>query len=293
MKGGEFLQFRHFLISGLMVGAALFLPENAFAEKNEVSGQLNPQKALVQSDAVEKVEAVQTKIQEEAEKEKSLKARAKQPPSSPKLEPSPKAALVLENLPEQAKPKVQSAIENTEKVIKSHGHKKEAAVKESAKEIGKNKPTLQTGKSALPTLHNRGMEMKNKAQSERLAHEPIDKALYVSISQHVSSSEPIFPEPKKEGKVPVSKEEIPKTDQVLNQTQRTNSSGGQSNDRASFGGFNTISFLDKWFEWNKFYEIELIQPYLSRHAFMNNQWVNAPPSPPPQTAPLLKMVNRC
>ena len=46
-KGGDILQFRHLLISGLMVGAAMFLPDNAFAEKNEVSGQQNSPKASV------------------------------------------------------------------------------------------------------------------------------------------------------------------------------------------------------------------------------------------------------
>src|SRR4051812_25430280 len=49
-KGGDILHFRHLLISGLMIGAAMFLPDNAFAERNELSGQQNAQKVSGQAE---------------------------------------------------------------------------------------------------------------------------------------------------------------------------------------------------------------------------------------------------
>jgi hypothetical protein len=104
----------------------------------------------------------------------------------------------------------------------------------------------------------------------------------------VTKSNSVVQEPLK---APASKEEIPKVNQMTNQTQRTNSSGGQSNDRVSQGSSN-VSLSDKWFEWKHYVEIKLVQPYLSRLALMNTQWVNAPPAPPPQKAPLLTHATR-
>jgi hypothetical protein len=79
---------------------------------------------------------------------------------------------------------------------------------------------------------------------------------------------------------------MPTVKLAINPMPRSNSSGAQSNDRVNLG-LNTITMLDKWFEWNKYVEINLVQPYITRYALMNHQWVNAPPSPPPQAAPSL------
>ena len=89
---------------------------------------------------------------------------------------------------------------------------------------------------------------------------------------------------------PANKEEIPKVSQ-LNQTQRSNNTGGQSNDRVS-NGLSNVSVLDKWFEWSNYFEIKFDQSYISRQDLLNTQWVNAPPAPPPQKAPLLTNVTR-
>ncbi|HYK71620.1 MAG TPA: hypothetical protein VEV44_00605 [Pseudoneobacillus sp.] len=294
------MHIRHFVLSGLIAGATLFLPNNAFADKNEPSEQHNSENASVQSETSAKSSNLQkTTVQSKAKNAKIQQGGVIQDPpqSSPKLEPTQKAAVVLENLPDQAKAKVQSAIKKSEKVIKSPGLEKVATVKEHSKELKKKKKAIEkvAKNSSLHALHKIDPELKDKAESKRMVNksDSIEKAFSHSILEKGNSSVPYVPKPQKKENTPTGKKEFPEANQLTNSAQRTNSSGGQSNDRVSYGGLSTVSFLDKWFEWNKFYEIKLIQPYLSRQALMKNQWVHAPPSPPPKTAPLLKMVNRC
>lgn len=297
MKGGEIMHFRHFLISGLMVGAALFLPGNAFAEKNEHSGQQNSEKATEQATVPEhavngKSQRKTVVVPEPASKNQSgvKQESSKIPP--PQAASQKPAAVHQKKLPDQAKNNAPTSLKKTEKVIKAPSSEKDAAAQ------GKNKwlkPTskIAIGDSALKSLHNTDTDMKNQAQSERFVNKREHKegGSNVSVSEKDNSSVTFVREPKKEGKVPAGKEEIPAVNQGTTPTQRTNNSGGSPSDRVS-SGLTTIGLMDKWFEWNKYFEIKLVQPYLSRYALMNNQWVNAPPSPPPQKAPLLETVNR-
>ncbi|WP_312469682.1 hypothetical protein [Neobacillus sp.] len=300
MKGGDILHFRYILITGLMVGAAVFLPGNAFAEKNELSGQQHSQKASIHANSSLKNdnEAVQTNVSPKAKNAKSIEktvvlpepavknqARAKQSASNGSIQRSdsqkPKAA--ARDLPEQAKGNMRSAIKKSEKEAKSSLSEKVDGRQENNSGLGKNKaaPKNKSGNSdSLPNAH---IEVKNKGQSAGLvnAFKP-----HVSSTKKEDSFELIESEPQKQGQDPASQGEIPKMSQEINSTQRTNGSGGHSNDRIS-SGLSTLSLMEKWFEWNKYYEIKLVQPYLSRDAFLNNQWVNAPPAPPPQEAPFL------
>lgn len=307
MKGGEIVNFRHFLISGLMLGTAMFLPGHAFAEGNELSGQQNSQNASLQANPSVKTNhaAVQTNIPAKTENNKSLvipksatkdQGGVKQQPSQ--MTPQQAASVVQQNLPNQAKGNVQSTIKKTKKIVHAVRQDKVVAVPENNKGLVKNQPTPKkgAGNSTIHSLHKTDTDVKNKVQSTRLVHkvEPQQKweGSHFLVLKKEGRSERLVQEPPKRGKVPTSKEEIPVVSQDLNPTQRTNSSGGQSNDRVS-NGFSTISVMDKWFEWKKYFEVKLVQPYLSRHELLSNQWVNAPPSPPPQEAPLLKTVYRC
>jgi hypothetical protein len=309
LKGGEIVHFRHFLISGLLVGAALFLPEDAFAEKNELSGQQNVPKASVQEiTSVEKDDkAVQNDVQAKAENAKPLvkkvvvpenakktQDRASKQPAQKPLPPDPtkKAAEALQKLPEQAKGNVNSVLKNTEKAVKAPSSKKVAAGQEK-KELVKKKstPIKVVDQPTLPSLPLKNDVNKN-SQFTKLVYinEPKGEHSHASKIGKESPSEPLLPQPFNKGKAPSSQEEIPDVSQVMN-PKRTSHSGGKSQERVS-NGLSTINFLDKWFEWNQFYELQFVQPYLSRYALMNNQWVNAPPAQPPQVAPLLETVNR-
>lgn len=281
----------------------MFLPDNAFAEKNELSGQQNFQKASVQANPPVKTDnaAVQPNVPAKAEIENSLiktaevpkpaQVEAKQQPakiSRPQAAPE-KPVATSQNLPDQANGNGQSAIKKTEKTVNAPGTENAVAVQENKSRLEENRPT--TKNAGLHTLQQTNTEVENRAQVSKSdkKFETDVESLRLSLSNKEDSFEPLVLESQKKGQVPSSKEEIPGVDQVLNPTQRSNSSGGQSNDRVS-NGLNTSS-LDKWFEWNKHYEVKFIRSYLSRHLLLNNQWVNAPPLLPPQEAPL-KTVNR-
>lgn len=179
-----------------------------------------------------------------------------------------------------------SRLEKAEKAVKSPGKEKHAAVRETEK--GNHLTNREEAEQYVD------FTMKNKSKSTRLvpkAIEPQGKSTGVSKPKKAERIEPQRQMPFEKGNAPAGKEEIPHVDQAINPIQRSNSSGGQSTDRVSTG-LSTISLLEKWFEWNKYDELKLVQPYHSRYALMNTQWVNAPPSPPPQKAPFLKNVNR-
>ncbi|WP_066093058.1 hypothetical protein [Neobacillus novalis] len=323
------MHFRHFLIPVLMVGAALFLPNNTFAEKNEHGGQQNSHKEHVQvKNSSEKSgnTAKQANVPAKAENAKPREKTVVMPEQASKKQNGVKqqdsnhaanqgsskksAAKDPKTLPEQAKGNGYglSKINKTENTVKAPGQEKSEAVRGDNRGQGKNKLKDRNERSSNIAVKdkvehpsditvknkselNDGNTVKNKSKSTRLvsSFEPKVKGSDLSAPKKVEHFEPSLPVLPQKGNVPASKEEIPTVDQVINPTQRLNSPGGQSNDRVS-QGLQTVSFLEKWFEWNKYNEINLVQAYFSRDKLMNNQWVNAPPSPPPQESSFI--INR-
>jgi hypothetical protein len=276
MRGGEILNFRQFLLSSLVVGAAMLVPDIAFAEKP--NGVQQPQKAAIQVNTSVKTNSVQASSsgkgklanetgrapdkwevvgQQELVKEQPSKGQSRSQAVSEK------ATEALKSLPEQAKGTVQTAVKKTEL---AHDADKAAKGNESSKQ-----PSPKKANEYSKTETEVSREPQKTGQTE-----------------FNSSTQDKVTEPVHEGKRPVTREKLPDVSQMSNQTQRISHSGGHSNDRVH-SGFITFSWVDKWFEWNTSYEIQLVQPYLSRLSLLNNQWVNAPPSPPPQRALLLKV----
>ena len=285
------MHFRQFLITALMVGAAIFFPDNAFAEKNELASQkgqahsseksnkdvvnidvplkaeqANPVERVVPEQATVPEKAVEAENTSVPEHARINQAEAKQLPS--KTNPNDDT---LKSLPEQAKGNGKSDLKKAENAVKETGHEKAAAV-QTKKQLLIDKPDP---KSSLQTTEKE-VKIEQAKQVSTVEPQGEDSA--------ITKSAPVEHEPK-----PTSKEEIPK--QIVNQPQRSNNTGGQSHDRV-IQGLNTINLLDKWVDWDYYFEMKLIQPYLSRLALMNTQWVNAPPAPPPQKAPLLTNVTR-
>lgn len=262
-----------------MVGAAMFFPDKAFAEKNE----LLPQKGQAPASIPEPASITEPgtiTVPAKAEGEQSLnktipeharenQAQAKQLPA----QNTPNQTDLEKSLPEQANGNAKSVVKKAEKVVQVNVPEQTEAVQanHTVEKLNPKNPIQDTDREVK-------VEQVKVDNNVYLKGEDLDR----------TKSESVVQEPQKD---PASKEEIPKVNQVLNQTQRSNGSGGQSNDRVNHG-INNLSLLDKWFEWEHNFEIKLIQPYLSRQALMNTQWVNAPPSPPPQAAPLLTNVTR-
>lgn len=306
MKGGETLHFRHFIITGLMACAAVFLPNHTFAEKNDISGQQISQNAAVQANASVKTDHtdVQTgknvvvpehgaaaKRGLDAAPEVTAKPRGAANPVNTSPAASKKPIAVPQNSVEQAKGNGLSAVRRAEKAAdEAPGLKKVETVPEAATIKNEPNPKSKTENSALQAFHHPEIEVDNKAQSVRLVQkdEPQQEISNVTISRKNERIESSIPEPLNKTKLPVSKENLPADNQVMNPTQRTISSGGDSNDRVNHGP-STINWIDLWFKWDRYIQIKLVHPYHSRNALINNQWTNAPPSPPPQEAPFLEM----
>lgn len=274
------MHFRHILFTGLMVGAALFLPDNALADKNDNSevrlvhkeaqkADMEIRNAIVQSKG--KPVAVEEKITEAVEAKKVVK-----PKNSPaqdnrvvtdqtrlgqKVTPqiaSEKSAAERKDLPDQAKRKTQAVQTKPNKTAKPP---------KVEKPIGKKgaEPSKQVDNIAQPSQSQRQSELQGEIFSSKIVH---------------SSEDPIFKQEENE-KVPVKKKEIPKANQGTSQHQRVQHSSGSATDRLSYGTSH-ISMLDKWFIPFIYYDIEVIQPCVTSQTWLCNQWVNAPPSPPPQ-----------
>jgi hypothetical protein len=287
LKGGEIVHFRQFLISALLVSAAILFPDNAFAEKNELRPQKGQAPASIPEYApiIEPASitepatiAVPAKAEQAQSLNKTIPEHARENQAQAKQLPaqnSPNQAALEKSLPEQANGNAKS-VKKDEKVVPINVPEHREAV-QANHTVEKLKP-----KNSIQDTDSVG-------KVEKVKPEKVDNIVYLQDEDlDITKSESVVHEPQKD---PASKEEIPKVNQALNQTHRSNGSGGQSNDRVNHG-INNLSFLDKWFEWNDYFEIKLVQPYLSRQALMNTQWVNAPPSPPPQKAPLLTNVTR-
>jgi hypothetical protein len=284
------VHFRQFLISALMLSAVMFFPDNAFAEKNELRPQKGqapaslPEYASIKEPASvpeTATAAVPAKSVESKSLNKKIPEQARGNQAQAKQltgQNTSNQAALEKSLPEQANGNAVSAVKKkAEKVVQVNVPVRAEAVQPNQIVVKLNpKNSIQDTDSEVKVEKVKPVKVDNNVY---LQDEDLDN----------TTSESVVPEPQKD---PSDKKEIPKVNQALNQTQRSNSSGGQSNDRVNHG-INNISLLDKWFDWNQHdFEIKLVQPFLSRQALMNTQWVNAPPSPPPQNAPLLTNVTR-
>jgi hypothetical protein len=274
------MHIRHFLLPTLMLGAALFLPENALAEKSEQNGPpSHSNKAIVQTvknpaapaavaESAKPVEKTVPAPQQQAKAVKQVPSHA-----APKAATPQAATEATKTLPAQANGNGYglSDTKETEKPVTAPGLEKKGAVQNKDSAVGPEQP-----------VNKPEPEVKNKVKPTKA--QPQQKATDSSASVNI---EPPAPTPAEKDTAPSSKEKLPPVDQAPNPTQRSNNTGGSGKDRVS-AGFGTTSLVDKWIDWDKYVEMKLVQPFLTREALMNTQWVNAPPSPPPQSSSFFK-----
>ncbi|MED4206317.1 hypothetical protein [Neobacillus mesonae] len=320
------MHFRHIIISGLVACGAMFLQSHAFAAKNDVKSTPNSSNAAaqasiktelpVQAGKVTAKEKSPAAVSKDVTKEKpstailknstkgkaqaaslkttrnnvGLQKRSSKAPAFNK-EGSRKVVKPLKRIPEHAKGRVQSAVNKAEKTVRNSNAKKAAAVPYNSKPVDKQEHK-EANISAAQTVHHDEVKADKKAQLINTTETSFNHNLIVSTSKEkVVTKKPFTEKPLPKEKMPDKTGKIPDVNQSLNQTQRTNSSSGSANDRVG-NGSGTFSTVDKWFNWGLSFEVQLIQPYISRLALLTNQWVNAPPSPPPQHAPIFKNVSR-
>ena len=207
LKGGELMHLQRFVLSGLLIGAALFLPTNALAEKADLVQkqpavkELTTKAAAVAQEQVNENANTNPKIQVKAEREipgKKEPVVSHSPQSS-----SVKPAQQIKTLPEQASNQAKTAVQAVEKTVKQTG--KELLPEKAVTSPGKKKGLLikkeeqpAHGKQPAP----QGDAVKNnkpvkpiviEKSSEQSLHntEPKEEAgLQVSKASHSNQNQP-------------------------------------------------------------------------------------------------------
>lgn len=310
LKGGEIMHFRHFILMGVFLGAAAFFPNNAFA--NGAVGQPEPKNAAVQTHVSKEIDnpiASEKAVPVTPENvHKSQGEVVQKPATNPSTKqtvpkkPVPKSAnktnrgieKVVPSL-EAAKPAAKLKGSSLEKNIKAVESGEPAAKANDAGQTGSAKPKVVTNRlpeaqQSLSSSQTDSEEDTNSqppglnAKSETF-REDTDSSVSIKRSSSPSlalvQKQPI----NKENKTPFNNREPSGDIEIINNPpQRTQTSGGQSNDQFSPGS-GTISFIVNRFDWEEYFALILGQIYTSRQAKYCHQWINAPPSPPPKAAP--------
>jgi len=301
-KGGEMMKLRSLLLSGSIVCAGLFFPNDAFAEK--------PEQAQKTSEAKEIVEPM--KDQDTISNASSNENSVKQKPKQPVKEVVEKAEVISarasekagQKLPEIANEKAQQAVQEAKgknekafKVIHTTEKETNQSVKKSVSD--QNKEKTQTSEKQKETSP-KDPSMKDEKTSAQLVSERknVEKASSKTLDR---SEEDQTVKPMKESNDDTKdkpgveeKKNLPSIpDNGLHAKVKihtlTNQKvpDGPSKDRSGNGSY-TSSIFDKFLlESEKYLSLKRIQPFISRQFELRNQWDHAPPSPPPQESPFL------
>lgn len=289
------MHFRKLIMTGIIAGSALFLPELALAEKAPEAKRSVPPSA-----------AVQDKLPLQAEKAKAADKITAQP-AVKKQQPEKKPVIekpVIEK-PVIKKPVQAKAVVHTPQVKQNPGKsiansksekakrpvlsEKASGEKANPKNIAKQNNTANK-KAAATSIHKKYEEVKDTNRPSTGLKDEAEPAKAIAEKQgslkKPAAKANVQASPEKKKKTgPSQKVLFPKGDNLPNPPSRTKASGGPSSDRSS-NGSSSISFLDKWFIWNQGFDLNLTQPFTSRASVFISQWVNAPPSPPPNEAPV-------
>ncbi|ESU32357.1 hypothetical protein G3A_11885 [Bacillus sp. 17376] len=278
------MHFRQLIITGFIVGAAMLIPDLAFAEKGANAG--NPQKPVT---------AEQVTLPDKAENAQT----SGKTPGEPAVKNQPVQKPVVQK-PAQAKQKDKPAdAGKSNKKAQSFKKNEKAALPQKAKALINDKSkqvkhktmhsNKQSNKDALQSIHNKGHHVKETQRRSPGLKEKVEPSKesavtpsFVKVTAKTASKE--TPPVKNDGNDSSKNERYPKGDNIPNPPSRTKASGGPSSDRTSYGNASTF-INDKWFVWDESFNLNLKQPYTSRVAVFQSQWVNAPPSPPPLKAP--------
>jgi hypothetical protein len=279
------MHFRHLIISGFIAGAALILPDIAFAEKGPTTGKADPPKTAVQDNL-----PVQTENGNAPDKASAESAVKGQPVGKPGL---------VKDKPVVAKPHakpIPAANGKVQSSLKKNGNSSKGTLPKAAnvqKQSQVKKPPMQSHvakqKAAVKSIHINeeyakettrvSPGLKDKLElSQEPAQKPVSKK---KPAPRVIVQKPPVKNPEQDSS---HDERYPKRD-LPNPPSRTKASGGPSSERTSYGNAS-ISFSDKWFFLDPYFNLIASQIYTSRVAVYRSQWVNAPPSPPPLEAPI-------
>jgi hypothetical protein len=280
------MNFRQLIITGFIAGAAILMPDIAFAEKGP--DDKKPEQPLT---------AVEPTLPDKAENAKT----SEKTPAEPAVQKHQVQLKPVNDKPAQAKIVVKPAeignsngqaksVNKNEKASKVNLIKKTHQEKrDSAKEF-EDRSNKQLNKAAVKSIHNDSeyaKDTKRKSPGLKEKVEPSQDSTITPVSKKrtVTVESGQAPPSERDERDSSQKESSPKRENVPNLPSRTKASGGSSSDRTSNGNTST-AFSDKWFVWDEYFNVNLLHPFTSRVAVYRSQWVNAPPSPPPLQAPV-------
>lgn len=281
------MHFRKLIITGLIAGSALFLPDLAFAEKAPDSN-----KGEQQASAVKEKLPVQAEVAKAAEKTTSKPVVNKQQTERKPVIEQPVQAKAVVKPPQvkQSTGKPNVSLNRSEKAASISLTEKATGEKRGLVKNTTKPSNTEDKKAAVKSIHNESEDvkdiklsspgLKDKVESSQdLVKKPVSK-----VKPATKATVQMAPV-KRDEQVPSKNERYPNQDNLPNPPSRTKASGGPSSDRTSNGNTST-SFFDKWFVWDQDFHLILSQSYSSRASVYRSQWVNAPPSPPPIEAPV-------
>ena len=295
LRGGEIMHFRHFILMGVFLGAAALLPNNAFAEKNGAAGQSELQNSAVHTLVLEKIENSMASEKEVPDTPGNVNKSQGGLVRKPVTNPSTQQTVPIKPIPKSPN-KINRSIK---KVVPSLEKNIEAS--ESAEPAAKVKDTVQTGRAKPHAVMHKVPEVpkslsSNQTNSEEETNsqppglnansEAFTEDTEPSVSIKTSSSLTLAQKPliDEESKTPSNNRKNHGDIEIMNNPpQRTQSSGGQSNEQFSPAA-GMISFMANLFDWDKYFGLNLGHIFTSRQAKYCYQWINAPPSPPPKAA---------
>ncbi|EIJ80390.1 hypothetical protein PB1_08522 [Bacillus methanolicus PB1] len=266
----------------------------------QVKPEKSPQKIIrVPDQASEKArKAIQVPNQA------SVKARkAVQVPNQASVK-ARKAVQVPNQASVKARKTLQSTVKRTEKAVNNtipekvevkqgvdKGQTKQKKPQSDKKGI--HSITNEVEKPSAKSLLNIDSGEKTKHQYTKMFQKLDNEKLHQSILKNEGGFQKtsFTDESKSKGKekTPSRQERYLRDIQVVNSPQNTKIPGGSTKDRTGHSQ-STVSFGEKWLELEKYWNLKLIQPYVDRAHVYRNQWVNAPPSPPPKDAPFFLNV---
>lgn len=256
------------------------MPTLAFAEKGPAAGKPEPQKAAVQD--IVPAKADNAIASGKAASESAVKNLAKE-----KTSPVKTGTIPLQ--PAKSKGEVQSTLNKDVNATKAPLPKaSKTGKRDQAKKIAK--PDNPKGKqAAVKSIHisdnvkvvkhgSPGLKDQVEAVQEPNAEPVITKkpAPKVTVQKPVTQVE---------SKESSENQKDPKGETSPAIPSRTKAAAGPSSDRTSNGN-TSISFSDKWFVWDHYFNLITSKSFTSRAMVFRSQWVNAPPSPPPVAAPV-------
>ncbi|WP_264741181.1 hypothetical protein [Cytobacillus firmus] len=293
------MHIRHFILMGLFLGAAAFLPNNAFAEKNRAADQTEPQNSAVHThvlDNIEKPKASEKAVSVTPKNEnKSEGGMVQKPVTNPGTHQTVPVKPVLKS-PNKTNRRVEKVVPPSldKNVNASESAETAAKVKDTGK-TGRAMPMEVTNKlPVVPKTPESLSSNQSKSEASETNIQPPslnakseafieDTGSSVTIKTSGSLKESQKPLKDQENKTPSENRNHPGDIEIMtNPPQRMQTSEGESHEPFRTGA-STISFDAHWFDWDL--GLTLGSIYQSREVQYYTQWMNAPPSPPPKAAP--------